>query len=323
MLSLKARVLTAVVAAAVLGGAAVAYAANSAPAEVVDAETVGALRAGPRLQVLTNGLLSSVSASDTRGPRTISERKCDRAYAAGGTVACLAPVDALTATRLMVFDAQMNERKTVPLTGFPNRLKISASGRMVSWTVFLEGHSYATTGFSTQTGILDTQTGAVVSSLEEFKATVEGKPLTAADANYWGVTFTGDDNRFYATLSTGGKRYLVEGDLSARTVRTLTTNVECASVSPDGTRVAFKSAIDEDPKKGWRLSVLDLKMLRRTPLAEEHSVDDQAVWLDNDTVTYGLQRPDGVNDVWSTRADGTGAPALLVEGANSPAPLPA
>ncbi|GLZ38984.1 hypothetical protein [Actinokineospora sp. NBRC 105648] len=319
MLTLRNRILIALAAALVLGGVAVVYVVRSAPAEVADAAS--AVQTGARMQVLTNGVLSTVSANDTRGPRSLTDRKCDRAYAARDTVACLVPVDALTGTRLVVMNSALQEQKTVPLTGFPNRLRISASGRMVSWTVFIDGHSYATTGFSTRTGILDRSTGRVVESLEEFSAVVDGVPHGAADVNYWGVTFAADDNRFYATLSTGGKRYLVEGDLAARTVRTLKENMECPSLSPDGSRIAYKSAIEGDPKKGWRLSVLDLVSLTSVPLAEVSSVDDQAVWLSDQTVGYGLQRSDGVNDVWSVPADGGGVPSLVVEGANSPSPV--
>ncbi|GAA2967179.1 PD40 domain-containing protein [Actinokineospora diospyrosa] len=322
-MSARNRILVALAAAAVLAGAAVFYVMRSTPADPPLAASSGPLRQLDRssLQVLTNGVLSVASATDPHAPRSLSSRRCDRAYAAAQTTVCLLPVDALVGTKLVVMDEKLNDRKTLPLTGFPNRLKVSSSGRMVSWTVFIDGHSYATTGFSTQTGIFDTKTGTEVHSLEEFSATVEGNPSQAVDFNYWGVTFTSDDNRFYATLGTGGKRYLIEGDLAARTVRTLTTNVECPSLSPDGKRIAYKSAIDADPKKGWRLSVMDLSTLRSTPLAETHSVDDQAVWLDDTTVGYGLQRDDGVNDVWSVPADGTGQPKLLVEGANSPAPL--
>nr|WP_211239283.1 hypothetical protein [Actinokineospora inagensis] len=320
-MSIKSKILTALGAAVVLGGAAVFYVAESAPAEVVLPDNVSEVtQSGATMQVLTNGVLSTVSAADTRGPRHLTNRKCDRAYTSAGTVVCLLPVDALVGTKLVVLDNKLTERKTVPLTGFPNRLKVSGSGRMVSWTVFLDGHSYATTGFSTQTGILDTQSGTVVHSLEEFAPTVDGRPYKAADINFWGVTFASDDNRFYATMSTGGKRYLVQGDFARKTVRTLTTNVECPSLSPDGKRIAYKSAIDADPKKGWRLSVMDLSTLRSTPLAETHSVDDQAIWLDNATVGYGLQRDDGTNDVWSVPADGPGQPKLLIEGANSPSP---
>jgi hypothetical protein len=54
-------------------------------------------------------------------------------------------------------------------------------------------------------------------SLESFSVTVNGHPDDDSDHNIWGVTIAADDNRFYATLSTDGERYLVEGDLTART----------------------------------------------------------------------------------------------------------
>ncbi|HVK23636.1 MAG TPA: hypothetical protein VM677_19965 [Actinokineospora sp.] len=314
------RVIVAVVAAVLLAGAAVFYVVGRSTPSVAAPESAPITSdARGKIQVLTNGMLSTVARADSRGPRSITEQQCDRAYTAKGTVACLRPVDALTGTHLVVFDAAMAERKSIPLTGFPNRLRVSASGRMVSWTVFVGGHSYSTGDFSTRTGILDTQTGQVTDTLEGFAVTNDGAPVQAVDVNFWGVTFTADDNRFYATMSTGGKRYLIEGDLAARTARTLTANVECPSLSPDGKRVAYKSAIDAEPAKGWRLSVMDLATLKSTPLAETHSVDDQAAWLDDATVAYSLQRDDGVNDVWTVQADGSGQPLLTIEGANSPA----
>ncbi|WP_262286728.1 hypothetical protein [Micromonospora sp. MA102] len=122
-------------------------------------------------------------------------------------------------------------------------------------------------------------------------------------------------------MSTGGKRYLVRGDLAARTVTTLAENVECPSLSPDGRRIAFKRAIDADPARGWRLSVLDLATLRVRATTEPASVDDQAAWLDDATLAYTLRGDDGRPDVWAVPADGTGRPRLLVPGAESPSPL--
>ncbi|RCG27026.1 hypothetical protein DQ384_27520 [Sphaerisporangium album] len=323
-LSLRARVLVTVLAALVLAGAAVAYAASARSAKAAKDRLAAVPSApvgnGPRLQVLTNGRLSTVSSADPGGPREVTALACDRAYAAAGTVACLKPAGPLSATSLSVMDASLKERASVPLRGFPNRLRVSASGRMVAWTLFIDGHSYATTGFSTQAGILDTRTGRLVKSLEEFTITLDGRTYRNPDANFWGVTFAADDNRFYATLSTGGRRHLVEGDFAAGTVRTLRDNVECPSLSPDGTHIAYKSAIGGDPKKGWRLSVLDLTSRRVTPLAETRSVDDQPTWLDDHTIAYALQTGDGTNNIWSVPADGSGTTRLLVPGANSPAP---
>ncbi|MEU8518878.1 hypothetical protein [Streptomyces sp. NPDC048577] len=278
------------------------------------------LRAGPRLTVLSDGLLSSVSITDPSGPRDVTSQRCDRAYTAGGTTACLTPVGALGTTRLLVLDPDLRTRRSVTLTGFPNRTRVSADGRMVAWTLFVGGHSYSGGGFSTRTGILDTRSGELTGSLEVFTVLRDGRRYRAPDVNIWGVTFAADDDRFYATLSSSGTRSLVEGSVSARTLRILTENVECPSLSPDGTRVAFKQAVDADPAKGWRLSVLDLPTLHRTGLAETRSVDDQAAWLDDGTVAYAIQRSDGVDDVWTVPADGTGAPRLLVSGAVSPSP---
>ena len=58
-----------------------------------------------------------------------------------------------------------------------------------------------------------------------------------------------------------------------------------------------------------------------TPTAERASVDDQAAWLDAATLAYTLRQDDGRPDVWSVPADGSGAPRLLVPGAESPSPL--
>ncbi|MBT2212656.1 PD40 domain-containing protein [Actinomadura sp. NEAU-AAG7] len=274
---------------------------------------------GRRLQFLANGRLSYTSPP---GSRRVTSVACDRAYAAAGTVACLRPVGALSAGALVVMDAGLRERRRVPLTGFPNRLRVSASGRMVAWTLFIDGHSYATTGFSTRAGILDTRTGRLVTTLEDFTIIKDGAPYRNRDVNFWGVTFAADDNRFYATLSTGGGRHLVQGDFAARTVRTLAPGVECPSLSPDGTRLAFKSAVAGNPKRGWRLSTLDLATLRRTPLAETRGVDDQPVWLDGRTVGYTLQLSDGTNQTWAVPASGGGRPRLLLDNASSVSPPP-
>ncbi|MFC4055572.1 hypothetical protein ACFOY4_38305 [Actinomadura syzygii] len=314
----RSRVAVLTVSSVLLVAVAVAYTVFHG-AEPAPARTSGGTGDGRRLQLLTNGRLSYTSPP---GSRRVTPVECDRAYAAAGTVACLRPVGALSAGALVVMDAGLRERRRVPLTGFPNRLRVSASGRMVAWTLFIDGHSYATTGFSTRAGVLDTRTGRLVKSLEDFAITKDGAPYRNRDANFWGITFASDDNRFYATLSTGGKRYLVQGDFAARTVRTLAPNVECPSLSPDGTRLAYKSAIGGDPKKGWRLSTLDLATLRTAPLAETRSVDDQPVWLDDRTLGYTLQLSDGKNQTWALPASGGGRPRLLLDNASSVSPVP-
>ena len=96
--------------------------------------------------------------------------------------------------------------------------------------------------------------------------------------------------------------------------------MECPSISPDGTRIAFKqrtSAGGADLPT-WRLAVLDLATLHDHPLAETHSVDDQAEWLDNSTVVYAVDTGVGAPSIYATPADEAGTPRLLVADADSP-----
>ena len=320
-LSLRSRVLVAAAAALVLVAGAVGYAmAARDEADVAQSTTSVTLSPGPRLLVITDRHLATVAADDPSGPKTVSAMECVRAHAAGGTGVCLHQ-DTAWSYSLKTLDSSLEEQESFRIPGLPNRARVSASGRMVSWTSFISGESYNKGGFSTRTGILDTSTGERVPSLESFAITRDGAPYRAIDVNFWGVTFAGDDNRFFATMATDGRRYLVEGDFAARTVRTITTNVECPSLSPDGTRIAFKRALDDNPVNGWRLSVLDLATRKVTPLAETRSIDDQAAWLDDAAVAYTVRDSSGDPSVWATPADGSGQPRLLVTSAESPATL--
>ncbi|WP_406287546.1 hypothetical protein [Embleya sp. NBC_00896] len=271
------------------------------------------------------GRLATVAAADPGGPRSVGERACERVYAAAGTALCLTTEGGLARRNVaLILDAELRQVRRIELEGTPNRARVSASGRMASWTVFVYGDSYASMTFSTRTSILDTHTGALTANLEDFTTTRDGKELKSPDRNFWGVTFTADDNAFYATLSTNssGRTYLVRGDLRARTMTVLRENVECPSLSPDGTRLVFKKKVSQSTRNPWRLHVLDLATMRETPLAEARSVDDQAVWLDDGTVAYGL--PTGVGaatDVWSVRSDGAGVPLRVLAGGFSPVPL--
>ncbi|MDJ0340925.1 TolB-like translocation protein [Streptomyces sp. H10-C2] len=268
--------------------------------------------------------LASVPAADPKAGRTASGVKCQRFYAAAGTGVCLqsAPGAVAQSNRALVLDKNLGTLRSFPLAGIPSRARVSPSGHLAAWTVFVGGESYGAAFFSTRTAILDTRTWQLTSNLEEFTILLDGKKYHAADANFWGVTFAADDETFYATLGTGGRTYLIRGSLAHRTVTTLTQNVECPSLSPDGTRVAFKKRVLRGAAL-WREYVLDLRTLHETPLAEHHSVDDQATWLDNSTLAYALPTEGAVGstDLWSVPADGSSTPQLLIPGASSPAPL--
>ncbi|MEU9212351.1 TolB-like translocation protein [Streptomyces sp. NPDC048415] len=265
--------------------------------------------------------LTTVPASDPSGPRTASKVKCLRFYAASGTGVCLQAVHGAVQDtyRAVILDTHLHERARYDVPGIPSRARVSPSGRYAAWTAFVGGDSYAGTNFSTRAAIVDTRTGRLTPSLEAYRVMKDGRTYHAADLNFWGVTFASDDRTFYATMATKGTTYLVRGDLRTRTVTTLRTNVECPSLSPDGSRIAFKKRVKGLPKDApWHLYVLDLRTMRETPLAEGRSVDDQAVWRDDHTLVYALPGDYGA-DLYTLPSDGTGKPRRISTAAVSPA----
>ncbi|MFF3743402.1 TolB family protein [Streptomyces kronopolitis] len=266
--------------------------------------------------------IAAVPADRPSAPRTASGVKCLRFHAAAGTALCLqAEHGALRDTyRAVVLDSRLRERRHFPAAGIPTRARVSPSGHLVAWTVFVSGDSYAGTNFSTRTALVDTRTWAIDNNLESFAVTKEGRPYHASDVNVWGVTFA-DDHRFYATLATGGRTYLVRGDVAARTLTTLHRNVACPSLSPDGTRLAYKKRVPHaSPDAPWRLYVLDLRSMAETPTAEHRNIDDQVLWSDDSTLVYALPGDYG-SDLWTVPADGSGSPHHLMTSALAPAYL--
>lgn len=245
--------------------------------------------------------LAPLAAPD--GPRFVTPLNCVRGYMAAGRGLCLASNGA--DGRAIVFDAAtFAPTHTLVLTGPPSRARVSRDGRLGAVTVFESGHSYAEEGFSTRTTILDLDAGTPLPDLESFAIWQDGVRVRRIDINYWGVTFIPGTRRFYATLAYGGTPYLVEGDLDRRETRVLAPQVECPSLSPDGTRLAFKRA----EGLRWRLWVRDVASGAEHAIGgETRSIDDQVEWLDDAHVLYQFPSDEG-NNLYVVHAD-DGTPA--------------
>jgi hypothetical protein len=265
------------------------------------------------------GKIALIPWSDPSGPRAIVDVSCNRVYGTARGTICLQEVDGpVTSYRAVFLDARFATTGTQALGGTPSRARLSADAGWAASTVFIDGHSYADLQFSTETVITDMATQTSLGSLETWHAYRDGVEVGAQDRNYWGVTFIGDGPQFYATLGTGGKRYLVHGDATTKTMTVLGSEGACPSVSPDGSQVVYKQ---QDP-----VSHNDRFVRMSTPggttnaLQEGRQVDDQVAWLDEETVAYALGK--GVKssvefDLWSAPVAG-GAPRLLAHDAASP-----
>jgi hypothetical protein len=266
------------------------------------------------------GLVASVPLADPSGARSLTKLACDRVYATQRNEMCL-QIDRGVATTFAatLYDAAGKELKDWPLPGIPSRTRISADSRLVAQTSFVTGASYGTVGFSTQTTISQVD-GIDYGSLEDFTLLIDGQRVTAADRNFWGVTFAADDNTFYATAASNNRTWLVRGNLRGRTLVAIKDTAECPSLSPDGTKVAYKKRTSATGTPTWSLAVLDFTTGTETLLPTNGNVDDQAEWLDGSTLLYGMADAKTVGDsnVWSTPIDGSSAPTLFLPHAWSP-----
>ena len=246
--------------------------------------------------------------------------RCERVSFGAGRGICLqADRGMFTTYKAVLFDKSFTPTGSIKLDGSPSRSRISRDGRVGAFTIFLTGHAYAAGGFSTQTMLVDMASGDPLGELEQFTTWRNGARFKASDFNFWGVTFTRDSNVFYASLGTGGKTYLLKGDLALRKLTVLAENVECPSVSPDDRLLVFKRRVGT-AANAWRFYVMDLATMSARPLASEtRFVDDQAEWLDNGHVLYAIQRPSsGTSDVWVAPIDDGAQAKLFVSEASSP-----
>jgi hypothetical protein len=255
-------------------------------------------------------------------PRFIENLSCEAAYVAGGRGICLAANRGLFTT----YAAKLFDAKTfkiiaeLPLNGVPSRCRMSSDGKLAALTVFISGHGYESVSFSTQTLLIEVDSGRIIADLEKFSVSRDGQTFSNRDFNFWGVTFTPDARHFYATLSTKQQHFLVKGDIANRSTAVVHENVECPSLSPNAARIAYKKRFIAGGRVFWQLHILDLATGRETALSEKRSVDDQLEWLDNGHVLYSLPETgsSASTNIWLAAADGASAPRLFLKKAYSP-----
>jgi len=250
------------------------------------------------------------------GLRRAGRLRCKQVHAsAAGRGLCLALSDDGRYEGI-VFDSAYREQRRFPVDGVPDRARVSRDGRYGAYTTFVggssEGYFANLHAFKTGTRIVDLRTGRSVLRLDEdLDVTRGGKPYKPADSQYWGVTF-GSRGSFYATMAAPLAHYLIKGRIGSKRARIVGRHIECPSLSPDGTRIAYKRRIKF--RTAWRLHVLDLRTGADVALAERRSIDDQPEWLGNDHVVYSDDRA-----LFAVRADGRGAVEQLAQHATSPA----
>lgn len=264
------------------------------------------------------GQIASVAIAEPQGPRELSQTACDRVDATTEYISCMRTQRGIPTTfETRILDAQANTFDEWPLPGVPSRTRISEGG-LVATTAFVTGHSYAADSFSTETVIKSVQ-GQNFGNLEDYSIFIDGQALTAIDRNVWGVTFA-TENKFYATVASAGKTWMVEGNLEERRMNSVIQNAECPSVAPDHSKVAYKKRRAQSGLAHWDIAVFDLKTQKEIILPLEQGFDDQLEWLDSQTLLFGMPRTGSVgdSDVYSIKANANAQPQLFIKDAWSP-----
>lgn len=255
--------------------------------------------------------------------RLFTSMSCQRIYVSDRAGVCLAITTAPAGFRGYLLDASLGVGHTVGLPGMPSRTRISRDSRFAAFTAFVAGDSYLASGLSTRTRIVTMPAGEDIADLESFAVIRDGKEFESIDFNFWGVTFTRDANRIYATLGTGGRILLVEGDVAERTFHVIAEDIECPSLSPDETHIAFKKRFGKGFDAWWQPAVLELATMKVRQLPEPKHIDDQIEWLDDAHILYAVGHTASAasrrSDVWMLAIDGASPPSMFLADAESPA----
>lgn len=255
--------------------------------------------------------------------RVATNVSCNRLYFSDKVGVCLAIATAPPGFQGYLIDDSLKVSQSINLPGMPSRARVSRNSQFAAYTVFVAGDSYLASGLSTRSRIVKIPSGDDVADLESFAVLRGGKEIHAPDFNFWGVTFTRDANRIYATLGTRGRILLVAGDVAQREFQVIAEDIECPSLSPDESHIAFKKRFGSGFDAWWQPAVFSVATKEVKLLPESKHIDDQIEWLDDAHILYAVGHSPGATvrraDVWRLAIDGNSQPSLFLSDAESPA----
>ena len=164
-----------------------------------------------------HGQVAIAAAGRPTASPTLSALHCDRVYFAAGRGLCLARGGFPVGYRAEVFGPDLRVRHALGVTGIPEpRARVPRRplrGGRRSSSPAMPTRSRARSRRRRRSSTSPPGRRSPTSS--SFTVLRGSRQVTAIDVNFWGVTFARDSDRFYATLATGGKTYLIRGSVRA------------------------------------------------------------------------------------------------------------
>jgi hypothetical protein len=268
-----------------------------------------------------HGRVAVLSLRTRDATRQVAGLSCLRLHYAGGRGLCVLQdtVENPPTYAAVVFDASFTPRIRFPLSGVPTRVRVAPNGSRAAITTYGEEERPEGERLATTSVVVDLESGRVLADLREFQ--LDGGSLLSARGeeprDFSSVTFERDSDRFFATLTTSGERFLVAGSVDRRRLSVIRAGVASEALSPDGQRLAIKRLVGE--RGSWQLGVIDLRdssthEVRQGP----PSVDDQVEWWDDGHLLY--HDADGeTTSIWILPVKGDRGPRVAIRDAYSAA----
>jgi hypothetical protein len=264
------------------------------------------------------GLIAMIPLELPDAGRRFGPLQCARVHFAGGAGVCLVeePQGTQVNHAAYLFDDKFNRGTRLELSGVPTRVRVAPNGRRAAITVYGEEHlPDGQERLATDSILLDVPSGRVLAKLHEFSLDRPYELAPEAPLDYSSVAFEPDGDRFYATLNSSNRWFIVAGSISSRRLAVIVDGFANEALSPDGLKLAVKQRTGE--RGFWHAMVLDLKTKASTALDHTRSIDDQIEWLDRDRIAYHDATDQGTG-IWVLAIDGQSGPRLLIPDAYSP-----